>query len=193
MTERKPAGMRFESWVERQIREAQERGEFDNLPGAGKPLSSLTGNYDEMWWVKQVVRRENLSVLPPMLALRKEAEELLAGLADIPAEAMVRDQVEDYNARVVATIREPRDGPLVRIPRRLVVDDVVAEWARRRAARATQTTEQPPMVAETTPHLASERAVSGRFRWFFRHSRARGGQYLRSRPRWWWRRPAPGG
>ena len=28
-----------ESWVEKQIREAQERGEFDNLPGAGKPLS----------------------------------------------------------------------------------------------------------------------------------------------------------
>jgi hypothetical protein len=81
MTERKPAGMRFESWVERQIREAQDRGEFDNLAGAGKPLPGLTGHYDDMWWVKRVVQREHLSLLPPMLALRKEAEELLAGLA----------------------------------------------------------------------------------------------------------------
>ena len=167
MTERKPAGMRFETWVERQIREAQERGEFDNLPGAGKPLTGLTGNCDEMWWVKQVVRRENLSVLPPMLALRKEAEELLAGLADVPSEAAVRDLVEDYNARVVATIREPRDGPLVRIPRRLDVDDVVADWARRRVARGTPT-EQHPVLAETAPHPASESAASGRLRWLWR-------------------------
>ncbi len=31
----------WESPVERAIREAQERGEFDNLPGAGKPLRNL--------------------------------------------------------------------------------------------------------------------------------------------------------
>jgi hypothetical protein len=116
MTERKPAGMRFESWVERQIREAQERGEFDNLAGAGKPLPGLTGQYDDMWWVKQVVQRERLSLLPSMLALRKEAEELLAGLADVPSELAVRDQVEDYNARVVAAIRQPRDGPMKSSP-----------------------------------------------------------------------------
>lgn len=31
-------GKRFEEYVGEQIREAMERGEFDNLPGAGKPL-----------------------------------------------------------------------------------------------------------------------------------------------------------
>ena len=31
------------SWMDQQIREAQERGEFDNLPGTGKPLD-LTPN-----------------------------------------------------------------------------------------------------------------------------------------------------
>jgi Domain of unknown function (DUF1992) len=151
MTERKPAGMRFESWVERQIREAQERGEFDNLPGAGKPLPGLTGNYDEMWWINQVVQREHVSLLPPMLALRKEAEEILAGLADVPSEAMVRDLVQDYNTRVVATIREPRDGPLVRIPRRLDVDAVVAEWRRRRTTRPAPTAAQPAVITDTSP------------------------------------------
>ena len=32
-----------ESWIDQQIREAQERGEFDNLPGKGRPLD-LTPN-----------------------------------------------------------------------------------------------------------------------------------------------------
>ena len=33
----------WEKWVDQQVREAQERGEFDNLPGTGKPLD-LTPN-----------------------------------------------------------------------------------------------------------------------------------------------------
>jgi DnaJ family protein C protein 28 len=33
----------WESWIDQQIREAQERGEFDNLPGKGQPLD-LTSN-----------------------------------------------------------------------------------------------------------------------------------------------------
>jgi len=38
---RKPMATPFESWIEQQIREAQEKGVFDHLPGAGKPLSDL--------------------------------------------------------------------------------------------------------------------------------------------------------
>ena len=132
MTERKPPGLRFESWVERQIRAAQERGEFDDLPGAGKPLPGLTGLYDEMWWVKQVAERERVSVLPPMLALRKEAEDLLDSLEGVASEASVHDLVDDYNARVVEAIRRPQDGPLSAVARRLDIDEVLAEWSRRR-------------------------------------------------------------
>ncbi|HJU97268.1 MAG TPA: DUF1992 domain-containing protein [Jiangellaceae bacterium] len=135
MTERKPPGVRFESWVERRIREAQERGEFDDLPGAGKPLPGLTGQYDEMWWVKQVAERERVSMLPPMLALRKEAEDLLDSLDGVTSEASVRDLVDDYNARLVEAIRRPQDGPLSAIAHRLDIDEVLAEWSRRRARR----------------------------------------------------------
>jgi hypothetical protein len=38
MTERKPPGMSFETWVEHQISKGLERGDFDDLPGAGRPL-----------------------------------------------------------------------------------------------------------------------------------------------------------
>jgi hypothetical protein len=162
VTERKPAGMQFETWVERQIREAQERGEFDGLPGTGKPLAGLTGDYDELWWVKQVAQREHLSLLPPMLVLRKEAEELLGGLRTLPSEAAVRDLVADYNSRVVEAIRRPSEGPLVAIPRRLDVDEVVAEWARRRSMRTSTANDRPA----TRP--GSEPQTRRRPRWWLR-------------------------
>lgn len=46
--------------VERQIREAIERGEFDHLPGAGKPLPDVDRQYDPAWWAKRWVQRARL-------------------------------------------------------------------------------------------------------------------------------------
>jgi hypothetical protein len=51
MTERKPAGVTFESWVERQVREARERGSFDDLPGTGRPLPPSAS--DDMAWIRE--------------------------------------------------------------------------------------------------------------------------------------------
>ena len=44
--------------VERKIREAMARGEFDDLPGQGEPLPDLGKPYDPNWWVKSWVERE---------------------------------------------------------------------------------------------------------------------------------------
>lgn len=77
LTERKPLGMPAEDWVERQIRQAQERGDFDNLPGAGKPIPQRPSG--TMEWVATKLREENIdstALLPPSLALRKEVENL---------------------------------------------------------------------------------------------------------------------
>jgi hypothetical protein len=46
--------------VERQICEAMERGEFDDLSGAGKPIEGLDRPYDPAWWAREWVRRERL-------------------------------------------------------------------------------------------------------------------------------------
>jgi hypothetical protein len=48
----------FESYAGKQIREAMERGEFDDLAGAGKPLSGLGPVHDPEWWAKGFIRRE---------------------------------------------------------------------------------------------------------------------------------------
>ncbi len=52
---------RFESYADRQIREAMERGDFDDLPGAGQPLPLLAEPYDPNWWVKRLVEREGIT------------------------------------------------------------------------------------------------------------------------------------
>ena len=84
--------MRYESWVERQVREAIERGEFDNLPGAGRPLPGINGREDENWWVRGLLEREQLPMpLPTSLALRREVADLPQTLADAPDERAVRD------------------------------------------------------------------------------------------------------
>ena len=129
MTERKPPGMTFETWIERQIRVAQERGEFDNLPGAGKPIPGLDSD-DELWWVKQYLRREKLSYLPPTLALRKEVEEVLAAVPEAKSESAVRDMVGRINGKIAAAIRTPLDGPPLNLMP-LDVDAVVDSWRER--------------------------------------------------------------
>src|SRR5690349_16800135 len=67
--------------VETSIQQAIRRGDFDNLPGAGKPLPGLTGTHDPDWWIRRKIEREQLTGLgPPALLLRTEDAELDAKL-----------------------------------------------------------------------------------------------------------------
>jgi hypothetical protein len=111
MTERKPPGVSWESFVERQIREAQERGDFDGLSGHGKPIADIDAPHDDLWWVKQKVRRENVSALPPTLALRKQVEEARALIDGARTEAAVREIVVEINTRIVDANRMATGGP----------------------------------------------------------------------------------
>jgi hypothetical protein len=127
-------GGTHESWVDRQIREASERGEFQGLPGSGKPLPSLDGEDDELWWVKSMLRREGLSVTPPALALRKEVQDLQERLDREPTEARVRSVVEELNGRIRHANRMPPiDGPPTSVSP-LDVDELVLRWKVRRGA-----------------------------------------------------------
>ena len=116
MTERKPLGMSFETWVDSQISRAQERGEFDHLAGAGKPLPRRTADESAYAWVLEKARRENIDVLgmlPPALALRKEREDLPRRVVALPSEEAVRALVGDFNERVELFWRRPQEDPAV--------------------------------------------------------------------------------
>ncbi len=113
---RKPKGASWESWVEQQIRVGMERGDFENLPGKGRPLEGITPggadiHRDEDWWLKAKLRRERLSYLPPTLAVRKELEEAKQAIADASREDVVRRIVGDINQRIRDVNRRGAEGP----------------------------------------------------------------------------------
>ena len=124
----------YESSVDRQLREAQERGEFDNLEGLGKPLPDAGREYDEDWWVKDWLRREGggSGVLPPTLALRREAEDLPQIVDRLRYEAAVRDRVAAVNDRIRRARLGQLDGPAVLLTP-FDADEVVRGWRERRA------------------------------------------------------------
>jgi hypothetical protein len=126
-----------QTWVDLQVRQAMERGDFDDLPGAGKPIEGLGDSHDPNWWIKKLVERENVSLLPPSLALRKEDAELDGVVDKLNTEAEVRRHITDFNERVVAArYRLPEGPPLVTMPRD--VDETVAAWSDRRTARLAE-------------------------------------------------------
>lgn len=132
MTERKPPGVTFESWVDRQIREAAERGAFQNLPGAGRPLPGKGQPYDQDWWIKAKLEREQISFLPPSLQLMRDLEQLVENALNAASEDRARTLLEEANRRVRHAQRFTPDGPPVQLRQ---ID--VAEMLRRRAeARA---------------------------------------------------------
>lgn len=131
-----PDGPQYrESWIDRQIREATERGEFSNLPGEGKPIKGIDRPHDDNWWLKSFLEKEKVSMpLPPSLQLRKEVAGLQETLADVRHEGHAREVVEALNERIRDSHRRRLDGP----PIHLNVVDVEAaltEWRQRRDGR----------------------------------------------------------
>ena len=137
MTERKPPGMSFETWVDTQISRGLARGDFDGLEGAGKPLSRAALDETGYEWVVAKARRENLDLLgmlPPGLALRKERDDLPRRAEALPSEAAVRALAEDYDDRVRAFWRRPQESRWSPVPGLCDVEALVAAWRQSRPA-----------------------------------------------------------
>lgn len=160
MTERKPRQQSFPSWIDQQIADAEKRGVFENLPGAGKPLNlkpTGDGDYGQAW-IRDYARREGVppeEFLPTPLQLRREIERLAETVAEMRSEAEVRETFGDLNRRIIEWRRIPV-GPPIHV--RLVnIDEMVARWRASHAANAAaQPGEpaQPPPAAAQSPRQA---------------------------------------
>ncbi len=127
----------WEAAVEAQIRAAQERGEFDNLPGAGKPIPGRDLPYDESWWIKSFLERERIPgdlLLPTPLQLRRRVERLPDEVRDLPTEESVRAMIAALNREIVDFLRTPT-GPRV-VVRPVNVEETVRRWREERARAA---------------------------------------------------------
>ena len=132
MTERKPPGKKWESWVEEQIQDAHAEGDFDDLEGKGQPIAGLDAPDDPLWWVKKLLEREGLSVLPPALEVRAKVDRALDALGRLRGEQEVRDLVAALNAEIARANRTTIAGPPTNLAP-LQIDAVLAEWNRRRS------------------------------------------------------------
>lgn len=125
--------------VEVSIEQAIRRGDFDNLPGSGKPIPGLGSTTGPDWWIRRKIERERLTGLgPPALTLRTEYASLAARLDDLRGEGEVREYLEDFNHRVIEARRQLLGGPPVVTPT-VEPDDWVREWRERRDAAARRT------------------------------------------------------
>jgi hypothetical protein len=164
--ERKPQSMSFTSWIDQQIADAERRGVFDNLPGAGKPLElkrEADSDYGQAW-MRDYARREGVppeEFLPAPLRLRKEIERLTEAVGEMSSEQEVRDTVGDLNRRILEWRRIPVGPPIfVRLVNK---DEMVQRWRAAQTAKRSRLAAQPPgpggPAPETTP---------GRRRWWRR-------------------------
>ncbi|HET6883857.1 MAG TPA: DUF1992 domain-containing protein [Pirellulales bacterium] len=127
MTQRKPPNLSWESFVERQIREAQETGEFDHLAGFGKPMPELDEPDDDLWWVKNLLKRERLSILPPSLEILRTVERGLEAIMKLRDESQVRRAVIRLNDEIRQANFAITWGPASTVSL-LEVDAIVARW-----------------------------------------------------------------
>lgn len=157
-TDQSPAAARIANqagWVDQQIRLATERGDFDDLPGAGKPIRGLGSTHDPDWWLKNLIEREQITVLPMSVQLRREDADLDARLDTLTTEKDVRRVLADFSSRVVAArYRSPEGPPLVTMPRD--VESEVVAWRERREAR----------LAEHRARVAAAPGARRRRRWW---------------------------
>ncbi|GIF51696.1 uncharacterized protein DUF1992 [Asanoa ferruginea] len=140
---------RIESLIDARIRAARENGEFDDLPGAGKPLPGHAEPYDEQWWLKEFARREGISaaaLLPLSVQLARLVEQLPDEVRRLPSEQRVRETVADLNREILDYQIHPSQ-PFLPI-KRVDVEAMVTLWREALEARFEAARQQPPPAAD---------------------------------------------
>ena len=130
MTQKKPPGVKWEEWTEGQIRNAQEEGQFDDLSNAGRRLPDLDKGYDPLWWVKNLIQRENISSLPPSLEIKRKVQRELETIWQLRREEDVRAKVGALNAEISRINRTAISGPPT-TQTLLDLEAIVQQWRER--------------------------------------------------------------
>lgn len=130
--EQAPKGpINWNALAESRIQAAQQEGKFQSLPGFGKPIPGIDNVHDEQWWIREKLRREQLELLPPALAIAREVERFWLALDRLATEQAVRDAVDEMNQKIRAAHYSSAPGPPNRtMP--LVIEDVLSRWQRTR-------------------------------------------------------------
>ena len=131
MSERKPFGVTWNSWIDRQVTESRQRGEFDDLPGKGKAFTASDHHYDENWWIKSKMREDDFDLTPQTIKVRKKTEDWLAQYHQLPNLEVLTFQAKQLNQEITQANRGPL-GPLS--PQALLdIEKICQEWQAKHA------------------------------------------------------------
>jgi hypothetical protein len=99
--------------IEKKIKEAQEKGEFDNLPGRGKPLKLEDDSRvpEDLRLAYKILK--NADCLPPEIELQKEIRQMEDMLADIPDEKERYRLIKKINLKIIRLNMMGRKSPML--------------------------------------------------------------------------------
>ncbi|CEG95564.1 DUF1992 domain-containing protein [Propionibacterium freudenreichii] len=118
---------RYESYPDRLIREALERGDFADNPLRGKPVK-LGRPGEQKSWIQERLEREDLSaILPPPLQLRREKARIARTLANVATEQQARQIIDALNERIRDANLNPATQPRVVISL-LDAEQALSDW-----------------------------------------------------------------
>jgi len=103
----------FQKIVETRIKEAQERGDFDNLPGYGKPINIEDDSHvpEDMRLAHKILK--NADCIPPELQLRKDIRQMEDMLDNIPDEKEKYRQIKKINFKIMQLNMMGKGSPLM--------------------------------------------------------------------------------
>jgi TusA-related sulfurtransferase len=102
----------FDDIIEQRIRESMARGEFDDLPGRGKPLHLEDDSHipEDLRLAYKVLK--NANCLPPEVELRKDIRQMKDMLDAIPDEKEKVRQIRKINYKIMKLNAMGRGSPL---------------------------------------------------------------------------------
>ncbi|MBW2609848.1 MAG: DUF1992 domain-containing protein [Deltaproteobacteria bacterium] len=103
----------YQKIIEQKIKEAADKGEFDNLPGQGEPLKQ-----DDYFSIPEDLRLsykilKNADCLPPELELKKEIRQMEDMLENIPDEKEKYRQIKRINYKIMKLNMMGHSSPLL--------------------------------------------------------------------------------
>ncbi len=103
----------FQKIVEKKIKEAMDKGEFDDLPGRGKPIAFEDDSNipEDLRLAFKVLK--NADCLPPELQLKKEIRQMEDMLEGIPDEKEKYRQIKKINYKIMQLNLMGKKSPLL--------------------------------------------------------------------------------
>lgn len=103
----------YQRIIEQRIKEAEERGEFDNLPGRGEPLKLVddSGVPEDLRLAYKILK--NADCLPPELEAKKEIRQMEDLLENIPDEKEKYKLIKKINYQIMKLNLMGRKPPLL--------------------------------------------------------------------------------